>query len=56
MTTSEDTVDEAYDEFSTETPSSSFEPKEQLGKKMESKRKLEEYLENRRLEKELSYL
>ena len=45
---------EVEDEYAFEETSSLLERKERANKKMESKRKLEEYLEERDLERELS--
>lgn len=49
-----DDIDEVEDEYSFAEPSSLLERKERANKKMEYKRKLEEYLEERELERELS--
>ena len=45
---------EVNDEYAFDEPSSLLERKERANKKMEYKRKLEEYLEERDLERELS--
>ena len=45
---------EADDEYAFAEPTSLLERKERANKKMEYKRKLEEYLEERELERELS--
>ena len=56
MSKSEDFDDdiEVDEEFAFDEPSSLLERKERANKKLEYKRKLEEYLEERELERELS--
>ena len=52
---SDDMNEVINEEFDSDEPLTFSERKEQSNKKMELKRKLEEHLENRRLDKELSY-
>ena len=51
----DDNIDEVENEYSFEEPSSQLERKERANKKLEYKRKLEEYLEERELERELAF-
>ena len=51
----DDDIDEVENEYSFEEPSSQLERKERATKKLEYKRKLEEYLEERELERELAF-